>query len=45
MVADGGEVDEEVGGEVEVEAEVEGVVTGEVEVEEVVMTGKMLSVV
>ena len=35
----------EEGGEVEVEAEVEGVVTGEVEVEEVVMTGKMLSVV
>lgn len=45
MVEEVGEVEEEVGGEVEVEAEVEGVVTGEVEVEEVVMTGKMLSVV
>lgn len=43
MVEEVGEVEEEVGGEVE--AEVEGVVTGEVEVEEVVMTGKMLSVV
>ena len=45
MVEEVGEVEVEVGGEVEVEAEVEGVVTGEVEVEEVVMTGKMLSVV
>lgn len=45
MVEEVGEVEEEAGGEVEVEAEVEGVVTGEVEVEEVVMTGKMLSVV
>lgn len=45
MVEEVEEVEEEVGGEVEVEAEVEGVVTGEVEVEEVVMTGKMLSVV
>ena len=45
MVEEMGEVEEEVGGEVEVEAEVEGVVTGEVQVEEVVMTGKMLSVV
>lgn len=44
MVEEVGEVEEEAG-EVEVEAEVEGVVTGEVEVEEVVMTGKMLSVV
>lgn len=43
MVEEVGEVEEEVGGEVE--AEVEGAVTGEVEVEEVVMTGKMLSVV
>ena len=43
MVEEVGEVEEEAGGEVE--AEVEGVVTGEVEVEEVVMTGKMLSVV
>ena len=43
MVEEVGEVEEEAGGEVE--AEVEGAVTGEVEVEEVVMTGKMLSVV
>lgn len=40
MVEEVGEVEEEVGGEVEVEAEVEGVVTGEVQVEEVVMTDK-----